>query len=61
MYLVKRLCNWWLQKTAVHFLVESYGVLGQGLCTSSGERQAADQSYKWLMAQVEALISQQNI
>jgi len=28
MYLVKRLCNLWLQKTAVHFGVESYGVVG---------------------------------
>ena len=60
MYLVERLCDLTLQETAVHFGVESYGVVGWA-CAQERAKQAADQPFMKRMAQVEALISQPKI
>jgi chromosomal replication initiation ATPase DnaA len=60
MYLVKRLCDLTLQETAVHFGVESYGVVGWA-CAQVRAKQATDQRFKKWVEQVEAFMNQQKI
>lgn len=60
MYLVKRLCDLTLQKTAGHFGVASYGVIGWA-CAQVRAKQAVNPRFKKQVARVEALISQQKI
>ena len=58
MYLVKRLCDLTFQETTAHFGVESYGVVGWA-CAQIRAKQTADQPFKKRVAQMEAIICQQ--
>ncbi len=60
MYLMKQLRDLTLQETAVHFEVESYGVVSWA-CAQAQAKQAENARFKKRVAQMESLMNQQKI